>query len=256
MPEATSESKPKGLGYQLAVVPLLLCCAPVGIGLLWYWKLWTRTLRLALTFVSVVLFIGGLAATASGRARKTETGLKTEVAAKVEDAGASTGTTPDKAPAPDGPGKKESDEDKQTADQKAFQEIIDNPKTPQDRITKLVFETDSDASAEFKNGKLVVTKEHGNEGEWNQVLISGHVLLMGLARGGFGAIPELKSITVVEYASVNDARGNETPRTKIGEFTLSRAKAKGINWPRVKSENVPDIIDHSWMKRGLSLVAE
>lgn len=108
---------------------------------------------------------------------------------------------------------------------------------------------------ELVNGRLVVTEESmgGNKfSSLQEVGVDGPNTLKNSAAQWF-ELPEVQSITVVEYATYNDVRGNEK-RAKVGEFTVSRARAKTINWDNIEPLNVLKVIDRAWMAPGVTTV--
>ncbi|MBX7096421.1 MAG: hypothetical protein K1X89_01800 [Myxococcaceae bacterium] len=104
---------------------------------------------------------------------------------------------------------------------------------------------------EFSGGTLVVTHETNVAPlELSRVIVDGHQTLMTLAGSGFEKVPSLQSITVVEFATYNDVRGNEK-RSKVGEYMVTRKKAKTINWQNVTGRNALKVIDKAWTAPGI-----
>ena len=102
---------------------------------------------------------------------------------------------------------------------------------------------------------LTVISDQGDAGDWKAVTIFAPSTLRQLARSVFPEVQEVKSITVVEFASAADLRGN-SKREKIAEVSLSRATAKSLNLETVKMRNFPRLIDRAWQKPGLSFLVD
>lgn len=108
---------------------------------------------------------------------------------------------------------------------------------------------------ELVKGRLVVTEESMGGftfSKLQEVGVDGPNTLKNNAAQWF-ELPEVQSITVIEYAKYTDVRGNEQ-RAKVGEFTVSRARAKSINWDNVEPLNVLKVIDRAWMAPGVTTV--
>ncbi len=110
---------------------------------------------------------------------------------------------------------------------------------------------------ELVQGRLVVTEgpEDGAPADrLGDITVTGHSTLKSNAALWF-ELPEVMSITVIEYAKYNDVRGNEKT-IKAAEFTVSRAKAKGIKWENVRTENVLKVIDKAWVAPGVAVLVD
>lgn len=110
---------------------------------------------------------------------------------------------------------------------------------------------------EFGGGALVVTHQTDTSKyaakenfELNEVFVDGHYALKNLAASGFEQVPSLQSITVVEFATYHDVRGNER-RSKVAEFMVTRKTAKSINWQSITGLNVLKVIDRQWAAPGI-----
>lgn len=109
--------------------------------------------------------------------------------------------------------------------------------------------------ADIVGGKLVVTDENRSMAGLKEVAVQGHLTLSNLAKEAFEDVPDLQSLTVVEYATYEDVRGNEK-RTKVGEFMVTRTTAKGINWDNVRSGNLLKVINKAWVAPGVSIIVD
>lgn len=108
---------------------------------------------------------------------------------------------------------------------------------------------------ELVKGRLLVTEESMGGTTFSnlqEVGVDGPNTLKNNAAQWF-ELPEVQSVTVVEFAKYTDVRGNEK-RVKVGEFTVSRARAKTINWDNVEPLNVLKVIDRAWMAPGVTTV--
>jgi hypothetical protein len=106
----------------------------------------------------------------------------------------------------------------------------------------------------YNEGKLVLVADEAEESELSNVTVMGHAILRECAASAF-AHPELKSITIKEFAMVNDSRGNPQ-RVKVAEFFLSSKKAKTINWENILLKNIPRAIDKAWDKPGTAYLID
>jgi hypothetical protein len=114
----------------------------------------------------------------------------------------------------------------------------------------------SDDKTTYKGGQLhIEIDDLGAEESASLVTIEGHSVLRDIAPQAFGQIPSLKGITVTEFATINDARGNPHHK-KVAEFYLSRATNKKINWERITLGKVLRVVDRAWRAPGVAYLAD
>lgn len=106
---------------------------------------------------------------------------------------------------------------------------------------------------EYSNGALVVTANYDTDGDYGDILISGHQALKLMAQEGFDKAPGLQSITIIENRSYNDARGNKTGPKKVAELKVSRKNAKTIGWDSITAPKLYKILDKAWVAPGVHI---
>lgn len=117
------------------------------------------------------------------------------------------------------------------------------------RIGAVVREADKDATFEVAQGRLVVTVQNASFGTKKDI-VAGAYMDLGTIAQKWDELPSIQSITVIEMGTYEDTRGNEQ-KLKVGEYTVSRAKAKGINWSKIRTENILKVIDKAYVAPGI-----
>jgi hypothetical protein len=100
---------------------------------------------------------------------------------------------------------------------------------------------------EYSNGALVVQVENHTEGEFKDILVSGHISLRLMASEGFAKMPSLQSITVIESHTFTDARGNSADPKKVAELKVTRKNAATIGWDSISPQNLYKALDKKWV---------
>jgi tetratricopeptide (TPR) repeat protein len=136
-------------------------------------------------------------------------------------------------------------------------EMTEAKKLQQEVVARREREKVITCDCELVKGRLVVTEgpEDGAPADrLGDITVTGHSTLKSNAALWF-ELPEVTSITVIEFAKYNDVRGNEKT-IKAAEFTVSRAKAKGIKWENIRTENVLKVIDKAWVAPGVAVLVD
>lgn len=136
-------------------------------------------------------------------------------------------------------------------------EMTEAKKLQQEVVARRAREKVITCDCELVQGRLVVTEgpEDGAPADrLGDITVTGHSTLKSNAALWF-ELPEVTSITVIEFAKYNDVRGNEKT-IKVAEFTVSRAKAKGIKWENIRTENVLKVIDKAWVAPGVAVLVD
>lgn len=121
------------------------------------------------------------------------------------------------------------------------------PHALQDRLARIVAAADRFVVAQFTNGQLQVTADHGIAKA--DTLVDGNLRLHDFVPQAFEAVPSLQGITYSEFAKVRDPRGN-TVTKKIGEFTISRARSRTIRWDAMTPRKLVNAVDKAWRAPG------
>lgn len=246
----------------IVVIPALVFFAPAGIALAWIHRLWRQRTRILVSIASAAFFSWAIVASQLDKRDKAKAD-KAAVAAKEKEALNRTREEATEQP------RRAADEAKAKGDTEALAQVpppteIKTPPTPDAAVPPTPPKPEEIAKTlcgraaftSFKGGVLACVIEEdafGDDGLRDYV-IDGHTELADLAKG-FDTLPELKSITILEFAIIVDERGN-SKKVKVAEFKLSRATAKKINWDNVLWKNIPKVIDDSWMKSGVDYLID
>lgn len=110
-----------------------------------------------------------------------------------------------------------------------------------------------DYDYEYSNGALVVTANYETDGDYGDILVSGHQALKLMAEEGFDKAPGLQSITIIEKRSYNDARGNKAEAKKVAELKVTRKNAKTIGWDNITAPKLYKLLDKAWVAPGVHI---
>lgn len=123
------------------------------------------------------------------------------------------------------------------------------------KLAEVMESAAKDAKYEVVKGRLIITDTATNlGGQREDITVMGYLTLKFVAEK-WADLPDITSITVIENSTFTDTRGNEKA-IKVGEYTVSRARAKTINWSNIRSENILKAIDKAWVAPGVAITVD
>jgi hypothetical protein len=121
------------------------------------------------------------------------------------------------------------------------------PRALAGRLAAIVTAADKSLVAQFENGQLHVTMNHGVATA--DTLVDGNLRFDDFVPQAFDAVPSLQGITYSEFATIVDGKGHSETK-KIGEFFISRSRSKSIKWQRMTPRQLVSKVDKAWRLPG------